>query len=101
MSEIRFFRHIFCIVICALFGLLYVHQQVEIVKTGLEISSKYQKVSFLLDQYRSLVYNLSELESPKAIEQILSMNEIVLCAAKKANINCLEKILIADAKIIR
>jgi len=72
--------------LCAVLALLYVHQEVEIVKTSFRINKQFRKVSFLLDQYRSLVYNLSRLESPKGIEDRLSINEIVLCMPKTENI---------------
>ena len=78
MAKIKFFRRIACIVLCAIFALIYVHQEVEIVKTGLYINDNHRQLAFLLDQYRSLVYNLSELESPRRIEDNLNMKEIAL-----------------------
>ena len=71
--------------ICAISALCYVHQEVEIMRTNLIINKQAKEVSFLLDQHRSLVYNLSKLESPKRIEDRLSLNEIVLCMPRAEN----------------
>ena len=92
MVESRFFRNMLCIILCAVSALFYVHQEVEIVKTGLRINKNRREVSFLLDQYRSLVYNLSRLESPKRVEDTLSESEIMLCMPKIKNIRRFDKI---------
>ena len=86
MKKIKFFKTISCILIFAAFSILYVHQQVEIYKTSFMINSNQKDLSFLLDQYRSLVYNLSRLESPERIEEELFVNEITLCMPKAENI---------------
>lgn len=85
MARPKFIRVISGILICALSALFYVHQQVEIVRTSFLVNKHRRQVSFLLDQYRSLVYNLSRLESPKRIEDRLSANEVVLCMPKSEN----------------
>ena len=92
MIKSRFFINIVCIILCAGSALFYVHQEVEIVKTGLRINKNRREVSFLLDQYRSLVYNLSRLESPKRVEDTLSESEIMLCMPKIKNIRRFDKI---------
>ena len=78
MAETRFFKSIIGILLCATFALFYAHQEVEIVKAGLLINKNRYEVSLLLDQYRSLVYNLSRLESPERVESTLFANEISL-----------------------
>lgn len=75
-----------CILLCGIFALFYVHQEVEIVKTSFLINKHHRQVTLLLDQYRSLVYNLSRLESPKRIEDTLCINEITLCMPPTENI---------------
>jgi len=95
MNKIRFFRSISTIILCLVLTLCYVHQEIEIVKTGFNISTHKKKVSLLLDQYRSLVYNLSRLESPKRIEDTLCTNEIVLCMPKVENIKRFDRIDLA------
>lgn len=91
MVKVGFFKVVRNIFICALFALVYVHQEIEIVKAGFLVNKHRHEVSFLLDQYRSLVYNLSRLESPKRIEDRLSLNEIVLCMPKTENKRALQE----------
>ena len=85
MNKAKFLKSIAGIPLCALLALGYVHQEVETVKTGFLINKHRNEVSFQLDQYRSLVYNLSKLESPKRVEDILCMNDIALCMPKLKN----------------
>ncbi|MCQ9206469.1 MAG: hypothetical protein NG740_01105 [Omnitrophica bacterium] len=85
MNKRKFLKSIAGISLCAILALGYVHQEVEIVKTGFLINKHRSEVSFQLDQYRSLVYNLSRLESPKRVEAILCMNDIALCMPKVKN----------------
>lgn len=84
--KLNFSKAIACILICAVISIFYVHQEIEIFKTSFKINKHNEEVSFLLDQYRSLVYNLSRLESPKRIEQALSANDIMLCMPSVDNI---------------
>jgi len=99
MAKTQFFKTIAIIFLCAGFALSYVHQEVEIVKAGFSVNKHRQEVSFLLDQYRSLVYNLSQLESPKRIENSLCTNEIVLCMPNTENIRRTRRIAIANQDI--
>ncbi|MFH1593852.1 MAG: hypothetical protein ABID09_04055 [Candidatus Omnitrophota bacterium] len=85
MPKTRFVRYIIGILSCAVVALFYTHQEIEAVKTGFLINKHAGRVSFLLDQRRSLVYNLSQLESPKRVEDTLCINEIVLCMPKIEN----------------
>ncbi|UCD55562.1 MAG: hypothetical protein JSV93_01835 [Candidatus Omnitrophota bacterium] len=78
-TNIKFFRSVIGILLCAMFALFYVHQEIEVVKTSLLINQHRHQLTLLLDQYRSLVYNLSRLESPKKIEETLYVNKITLC----------------------
>lgn len=74
----NFLRIIAGTLLLATFALVYVYQETEIVKTGFLINKHRYRVSFLLDQHRSLVYNLSRLESPRRIENMLSVEKITL-----------------------
>ena len=85
MNKAKFLKSIAGISLCALLALGYVHQEVEIVKTGFLINEHRNEVSFQLDQYRSLVYTVSRLESPERIEATLCMNDIALCMTKLKN----------------
>lgn len=73
--------------LCASCALMYVHQEVEMVKTGFHINKNRQSLTLLLDQYKSLVYNLSRLESPGTIEDALSINDIRLCMPALENVH--------------
>ena len=95
MANTRFFKSIISILFCAVFALIYVHQETEIVKTGFLITKQSQKLSFLLDQYRSLVYNLSQLESPDKVENALCAKEIALCMPQVENIRRFDSINLA------
>ena len=90
MTKSKFPKILFSILMLTVFCLYYVHQEVEIVKTSFSMNENRQHLSFLLDQYRSLVYNLSRLESPERIENTLSENEIVLCMPKTQDIRRFE-----------
>jgi len=86
MLKLRFINIFGLMVICAVISLFYVHLETEIVKTSFLINKHNKKLAFLLDQHRSLVYNLSQLESPNSIEEALCTNEIVLCMPRADNI---------------
>ena len=86
MRKITFSKVLSGLFISAICALFYVHQEVEIVKTGFILNKNQRELSLLLDQYRSLVYNLSRLESPKRIEDNLCVNEIMLSMPKIENI---------------
>jgi hypothetical protein len=50
----------------------YVHQRVEIVKTGYSLQKNRESLSHLVDQNSKLMYNLLKLESPRNL--LASMN---------------------------
>ena len=98
MTKLKFPKILFSILMLTVFCLYYVHQEVEIVKTSFSMNENRQHLSFLLDQYRSLVYNLSRLESPERIENTLSENEIVLCMPKTQDIRRFESENLAESQ---
>ena len=95
MTKVIFLNVIVGILLFTLLALLYVHQEITIVKTSFLIGKHRHEISFLLDHYRSLVYNLSQLESPKRIEDTLCVNEITLCMPNAANIRRIDRIDLA------
>ena len=97
-KNLKFFKIITGILASALFALFYVHQETEIVKTSFLINKHRHEVTFLLDQYRSLVYNLSRLESPRRIEDTLCVNEISLCMPKTENIRYDDRVNLARSE---
>ena len=50
----------------------YVHQRVELVKTGYDLQKNRECLSLLVDQNSKLMYNLFKLESPRNL--LASMN---------------------------
>jgi len=86
MVNTRFLKILFSIIACGAMALAYVHQEVEIVKTGYSIDEHKRCLAFLLDQHRTLVYNLSRLGTPERIEDNLKLNEVVLCMPTKDNV---------------
>lgn len=59
-----------------LVALGYVHQQVELIKLNYSINHKRDSLSVLLDQNTSLMYNVTNLQSPLYLEQSLSANNV-------------------------
>ena len=66
----------FIIVILTLASLLYVHQQVELVKLSYAIEAREKGVVLLLDQKEKLIYNLDNLTSPSRLERTLVAKKI-------------------------
>ena len=90
----KFFLSTIIITICAL---LYVHQNVEILKIGYSIDTNQKAFSYFLDRHRRLVYNLAKLKSPPALEEKLLAEEIELIGPSTNNIYYAS---VASAKII-
>jgi len=57
-----------CIALLTVSSLFYVHQQVESVSVGYRIKAQERKAESLLDQNRSLMYNVAKLKTPGALE---------------------------------
>lgn len=60
----RIYRFSICLVFVTLMALLYVHQQVQLLKVSYRINSNEREITTLLDQNRALVYNVTRLKSP-------------------------------------
>ena len=54
----------------------YVHQRVEIIKAGYTLQESRRELSHLIDHNANLMYNLSELESPRYLLTSLCGEEI-------------------------
>ncbi len=72
----RALKVLLIIVMLTLASLLYVHQQVELVKLSYAIESREKDVVLLLDRKEKLVYNLDNLTSPSRLEQVLVAKNI-------------------------
>lgn len=62
----------------------YVHQRVEIVKSGYELQKSQKYLFSLVDQNSKLTYNLSKLESPRNLLASLSGEEIEFASHRPA-----------------
>ena len=71
-------KFIFCIWIITAFALLYVWQQVELVRVSYEIREAKCEVAHLLDQNRSLRYNVASLSSPSRLAKENSVRNLEL-----------------------
>ncbi|MGB2599354.1 MAG: hypothetical protein WBB86_08660 [Candidatus Omnitrophota bacterium] len=69
----RVYRYICTGVIVTIMAVGYVHQRVEIVKTGYNLQKDREYLSRLVDQNSKLMYNLFKLESPRNL--FASMND--------------------------
>ena len=57
-------------------AMCYVHQRVEIIKTGYTLQENKKYFSHLVDQNSKLMYNLSRLESPKNLLSSIDIDSI-------------------------
>jgi hypothetical protein len=72
----RLFKSIASIAVVTLVALIYVHQQVELVKLSYSIETKEKKLKVMLDHKERLDYNINDLESPSRLEKILMSKNI-------------------------
>lgn len=72
--------------IVTLVALIYVHQQVELVKLSYSIERKEKIVKDMLDRSDSLGYNINNLEAPYRLEQALLSRNVDITFPKRANV---------------
>jgi hypothetical protein len=82
----RLFKYITLLGIVTLTALVYVHQQVELVKLSYEIDCKEKKCKEMLDRKGILRYNISNLESPSRLEKVLSERKVSVSYPKKGQV---------------
>ena len=82
----RLFKYIILLGIVTLTALVYVHQQVELVKLSYEIDCKEKKLKETLDRKGILRYNISNLESPSRLEKVLLARKISVSYPKKGQV---------------
>ncbi|MCX5666671.1 MAG: hypothetical protein NT036_06545 [Candidatus Omnitrophica bacterium] len=82
----RLFKYIILLAIITLTALVYVHQQVELVKLSYEIDCKEKKLKELLDRKGILRYNISNLESPSRLEKVLLDRKVSVSYPKKGQV---------------
>ncbi len=67
-------------------ALLYVHQQVELVKLSYAIECKEKRLKDVLDHNDSLGYNISNLEAPSRLEGVLLAQKIDITFPKRNHV---------------
>ena len=82
----RAFRATVMIVSATLISLLYVHQQVELVKLSYSIQLKEKTLKDILDHNEGLGYNIDNLEAPNRLEEALLANRIEVAFPKRGHV---------------
>ena len=72
----KLFKSIASIMLVTLIALIYVHQQVELVKLSYTIDSKERRFKDILDHNETLGYNIKNLEAPSRLEGVLLAQKI-------------------------
>ncbi|KPK41874.1 MAG: hypothetical protein AMJ78_04320 [Omnitrophica WOR_2 bacterium SM23_29] len=67
-------------------ALLYVNQQITLIRLSYDIKEQEKTCSFLLDRNKILLYNIEHLESPHRLEEVLLANNIELEVPSKERI---------------
>jgi hypothetical protein len=74
------------IVSATLVALLYVHQQVELVKLSYSIELKEKTLKDVLDHNEGLGYNIDNLEAPNRLEEALLAKKIEVAFPKRGHV---------------
>jgi len=82
----RLLRSVLPIVIFTAASLMYVHQQVELVKLSYLIENKEKRLNEVLDRREQLSYNIKNLEAPSRLESVLLAKNIDITFPKKGNV---------------
>lgn len=82
----KVFKFMISIAMVTLAALIYVHQQVELVKISYAISTKEMDLEDMLDRRESLGYNIKELESPSRLERVLVSRKIDIAFPKRDHV---------------
>lgn len=70
----RLLRYFTCLFLFTCLSLLYTHQQFLFIKTNYNVIKCRNREAQLLDRNKKLMYNVTTLESPAALESKLSAN---------------------------
>lgn len=82
----RAFKTVTFIIFVTIVALVYVHQQVELVKLSYVIGCKEKKLKDMLDRNEGLGYNIENLEDPARLEQILLSKNVDIAFPRPTNI---------------
>ena len=67
-------------------ALIYVHQQIEVVKLSYALDNKERKAEDMLDRKRALEYNINGLASPTRLEKALYSQRIDVAFPKRSQV---------------
>ena len=87
----RLLRYVISITVLTVAALVYVHQQIELVKLGYEIDCKEKHFKEIVDRRDILRYNISNLESPSRLENALSLRRVTVSYPKRGQVIVLSK----------
>jgi hypothetical protein len=82
----KFLKTMVTVVCITALAVIYVHQQVELVKLSYAIESKERVVKDMLDRNGRLGYNIGNLEAPSRLEGALMARKIEVAFPKKGNV---------------
>ncbi len=82
----RLLRSVLPIAIFTVASLMYVHQQVELVKLSYTIEKKERRLNEVLDRREQLSYNIKNLEAPSRLESVLLAKNIEITFPRKGNV---------------
>ena len=66
---VKIYRFSISLVFVTLLALLYVHQQVQLLKISYKINANEKNLSRLLDHSRALIYNITSIKSPVNLDK--------------------------------
>jgi len=82
----KLFRMVSSVSVITLIALLYVHQQVELVKLSYAIECKEKSLKDILDRRDMLGYNIDNLEAPSRLEKVLISKNIDMAFPRRGNV---------------
>jgi hypothetical protein len=82
----RLSRFLISLVLATVISLVYVHQQVELVKLSYALNSRETDLKHVLDRKESLGYNIKSLESPPRLEDRLLAQKVDIVFPKKGQV---------------
>ena len=82
----RAFRVTMMVATVTIMALLYVHQQVELVKLSYVIECKEKTLKDILDRNEGLGYNIDNLEAPNRLEEALLAKRVEVAFPKRGHV---------------
>jgi hypothetical protein len=82
----KLFKTLTYMSLVTLIALIYVHQQVELVKLSYSINNKEKMLKVMLDRKDRLGYNVYNLEAPSRLESVLLSKNVDIAFPKRSNV---------------